>query len=182
MAAIDDDKGRITRSRSGDPDAFESLIREHQKMIYSLCYRMSGSAADAADLAQDTFVRAFQRIDSFRSEAKFSSWLYRIAMNECLNWRKANTRRSRLHKEWSEEPNESETQPDVNSQQIQAALLKLHPKQRAAVILTIYEGLNHAEAARMLGCSEATVSWRLFAARKKLKQLLRHLHYPESKP
>ena len=141
-------------------------------MIHSLCYRMSGSLADAEDLAQETFLHAYQHLAGFRSEARFSSWLYRIAVNQCLNWQKRRQRREQLHKEWSEqdrEPSGAETGP---ARQVQEALLKLPPKQRAAVILTTYDGLNHAEAAAVLGCSETTVSWRLFAARRKLKRLL----------
>ena len=64
---------------------------------------------------------------------------------------------------------------DIRTEAVQEALMGLHPKQRAAVVLTVYEGLNHAEAAKVLGCSETTVSWRIFAARKKLKRSLRAL-------
>jgi RNA polymerase sigma-70 factor (ECF subfamily) len=129
--------------------------------------------ADAEDLAQEAFVQAHQQLGSFRSEARFSSWLCRIAINLCLNWRKRQQRRERVHEEWNlaheaaAEPNKAVTQA------VQDALMQLPPKQRAAVVLTVYDGLNHAEAARVLGCSEATVSWRLFAARGKLKRLLK---------
>src|SRR5438046_807679 len=98
MVASDDEQRRIVLSQNGDHDAFESLIREHQKMVHSLCYRMTGSTADSADLAQETFIHAFQNLPSFRSESKFSSWLYRIALKRCLNWRKAGARRAELHK------------------------------------------------------------------------------------
>ena len=174
MVASDDEQHRIGLSQKGDHDAFESLIIEHQKMIHSLCYRMTGSVADSEDLAQETFIHAFQNLHAFRSEAKFSSWLYRIALNRCLNWRKAGARRAALHKTWSEQPMESSS-PTGRDQQIQEALMKLDPKQRAAVVLTTYDGLNHAEAARVLDCSETTVSWRIFAARRKLKRLLKGL-------
>ena len=157
--------------QNGDHAAFESLIREYQKMIHSLCYRMTGSMADSEDLAQETFIQAFQNLRTFRAESKFSSWLYRIAVNQCLNWRKADARRDQLHKTWSEQPREESRRAD-QSEQIQEALLQLDPKQLAAIVLTTYDGLNHAEAARALGCSETTISWRIFAARKKLKRLL----------
>ena len=141
-------------------------------MIYSLCYRMSGSLADAEDLAQETFIHAYQHLDGFRAEARFSSWLYRIAVNLCLNWQKRRSRLDQLHREWSEQDREPAAGDAGRAQQIQEALLKLPPKQRAAVVLTAYDGLSHAEAAAALGCSETTVSWRLFAARAKLKRLL----------
>jgi RNA polymerase sigma-70 factor (ECF subfamily) len=99
--------------------------------------------------------------------------LYRIAVNQCLNWRKRTARRDRLHREWSEETRDSRSDGPVGGQEVQEALLKLNPKQRAAVVLTTYDGLTHAEAAKTLGCSETTISWRLFAARRKLKALLK---------
>ena len=180
MAATDDDRRRIVESQNGDHGAFEALIRDHQRMIQSLCYRMSGSLADAEDLAQETFIHAYQHLDGFRAEARFSSWLYRIAVNQCLNWQKRRQRLDQLHKEWSEQAREPSGADTGRFQQIQEALLKLPPKQRAAVILTAYDGLTHAEAAAALGCSETTVSWRLFAARGKLKRLLKDYVKPKA--
>jgi RNA polymerase sigma-70 factor (ECF subfamily) len=141
---------------------------------------MSGSLADAEDLAQETFIHAYQHLDGFRAEARFSSWLYRIAVNQCLNWQKRRQRLDQLHKEWSEQDREPSGADTGRTQQIQEALLKLPPKQRAAVILTAYDGLTHAEAAAALGCSETTVSWRLFAARGKLKRLLKDFNRPKA--
>ena len=154
---------------------FEALIREHQRMIHSLCYRMTGSLADAEDLAQETFIHAYQHLDGFRQEAKFSSWVYRIAVNLCLNWQKRQQRLDQAHRQWAEERETRETagHDGARTQHVQQALLRLAPKQRAAIILTIYDGLSHAEAAQVLGCSETTVSWRLFAARRKLKHFLK---------
>jgi len=168
-----DDQGWIEQSRSGDHEAFESLVRKYQRMIYSLTFRMSGSVADAEDLTQETFVRAFEQLDGFRAEARFSSWLYRIAVNQCLNWRKRGERRERLHHAWQEHHSNAAIRRHDRSEQVQVALLKLSPEQRAAIVLTVYEEMSHREAARVLGCSETTVSWRLFVARRKLKQLLR---------
>jgi RNA polymerase sigma-70 factor (ECF subfamily) len=142
-------------------------------MIHSLCYRMTGSLEDAEDLAQETFVHAYQHFDGFRAEARVSSWLYRIAVNQCLNWRKRTQRLARQRKDWSEQAGGPAAAEAPLACQVREALLSLDPKQRAAVVLTTYDGLTHAEAARALGCSETTVSWRLFAARRKLKRLLR---------
>ncbi len=128
--------------------------------------------ADAEDLAQDVFIQAFRQLAAYRAEAKFSSWLYRIAVNQCLNWKKRQERRERLHTDWGWHQETAGGPDGRRMQQVQDALMKLNPKQRAAVILTTYDGLNHAEAARALGCSETTVSWRLFAARARLKKIL----------
>jgi RNA polymerase sigma-70 factor (ECF subfamily) len=134
---------------------------------------MTGSLADAEDLAQETFIHAYQHLEQFRSDARFSSWLYRIAVNQCLNWRKRAERQSRLHQEFAHDAPSAQSRIDPRTQQVQEALLELSPKQRAAVILTCYDGLSHAEAARALGCSETTVSWRVFAAKRKLKRILK---------
>jgi len=172
MVATDDEKAWITRSQNGDPEAFAALVTQYQKMIHGLTFRMTGSIGDAEDLAQETFIQAYQQIGRFRGEAAFSSWLYRIGVNRCLNWRKREQRRAEVHEEWSR-AGANEAEPDRSTAGlVQEALLKLHPKQRAAIILTVYEGHNHAEAARILDCSETTVSWRVFAARRKLKRWL----------
>jgi RNA polymerase sigma-70 factor, ECF subfamily len=172
MAELDEEKLWIARSRQGDHEAFEALVKCYQKMIHALTYRMTGSLTDGEDLAQDTFIQAFRQLHSYRGDAKFSSWLYRIGINLCLNWKKSRERQQKTHEEYGQNL-EMEATPDVRrAQQVQEALMKLHPKQRAAIVLTTYDGLNHAEAAEVLGCSETTVSWRIFAARAKLKKLL----------
>jgi RNA polymerase sigma-70 factor (ECF subfamily) len=172
----DADEELVLQSQNGDPAAFEALIRNHQHMVHSLTYRMTGSLADAEDLAQETFIRAYEQIGAFRGASKFSTWLYRIAINTCLNWRQSEARRFQLQEKCAEEfavwHAAGENPPGDQANEIQAALLKLPAKQRAAIVLTIYDGLNHAEAAQVLHCSETTVSWRVFAAKRKLKRLL----------
>ena len=174
MSDTDEEKIWVLQSREGNPAAFEALIRAHQRMIHSLTFRMTGSMADAEDLAQETFIRAYRQLDSYQGAAKFSSWLYRIAVNTCLNWRQREMRRDQIHTQWAESNavSQSELGADATGGEVQAALMKLPAKQRAAIVLTIYDGHNHAEAAKILGCSETTVSWRVFAARRKLKRLL----------
>jgi len=174
----DPDEALVRQSQNGDPAAFESLIRKHQRMICSLTYRMTGSLADAEDLAQETFIRAYRQIGGYRAASKFSTWLYRIAINVCLNWRQRESLRNDVHANWADNegaPGAAGESAPAGSElagRVQAALLKLPAKQRAAIMLTVYDGLNHAEAAKVLGCSEATVSWRVFVARRRLKAWL----------
>jgi RNA polymerase sigma-70 factor (ECF subfamily) len=172
----DADEELVLQSQNGDLAAFEALIRNYQHMVHSLTFRMTGSLADAEDLAQETFIRAYEQIGSFRGASKFSTWLYRIAVNTCLNWRQSEARRFQLYAHAAEEISTrhagGETFTADQANEVQAALLKLPAKQRAAIVLTIYDGLNHAEAAQVLGCQETTVSWRVFAAKRKLKRLL----------
>ena len=81
----DPDESLVVQCLNGDPAAFETLVRNHQRMIHSLTYRMTGSPADAEDLAQETFVRAYEQLAGYHGSAKFSTWLYRIAINLCFN-------------------------------------------------------------------------------------------------
>jgi RNA polymerase sigma-70 factor (ECF subfamily) len=172
----DADAELVLKSQNGDPAAFEELVRHHQHMVHSLTFRMTGSPADAEDLAQETFLRAYEQIGSFRGASKFSTWLYRIAVNTCLNWRQSEARRFQLQNRAAEELSTQQAGGRVSAaaepNEVQAALLKLPAKQRAAIVLTIYDGLNHAEAAKILHCSETTVSWRVFTAKRKLKHWL----------
>ena len=172
MEERDEELGWVRRSQSGDSEAFEALVRRYQRMIHALAYRMTGSVADAEDLAQEVFIQAFRRLDSFRGDAKFSSWLYRIGVNTCLNWRKSAQRREKLHQDWADSDHGASSGTNELAVRVQEALTQLPAKQRAAVILTTYDEMTHAEAARVLGCSETTISWRVFAARKLLKKWL----------
>jgi RNA polymerase sigma-70 factor, ECF subfamily len=174
----DADKDLVLQSQNGSVAAFETLIRNHQTMIHALTFRMTGSSADAEDLAQETFIRAYEQINRFNGGAKFSTWLYSIAVHACLNWRRDEARRFQAHTNCAGEifarylAGENSPAKNGACEQVQSALLKLPAKQRAAIVLTIYDGMNHAEAAQVLGCSETTVSWRVFAARRKLKSWL----------
>jgi len=177
MTELDEESVWVARSRDGDPDAFADLVRTHQRMIHHLAFRMTGSLAEADDLAQETFVRAYRRISDFQSNAKFSSWLYRIALNLCLDWREREHRRYQANLAWAAQTADlaPTLHADETSELVQAALLRLPPKQRAVIILTVYDHLSHAEAASIVGCAEATVSWRVFVARRSLAKMLHHL-------
>lgn len=173
----DPDDALVIQSQSGDPAAFAELVVKHQRMIHSLTFRMTGSLDDAEDLAQETFINAYRQIGSYRGLSKFSTWLYRIAINACLNWRQKESRRREMNGKWiehnGEHTNGCETPAiDDRSERVHRALLKLPVKQRAAVMLTLHDGFTHAEAAEILNCSETTVSWRVFAAKRKLKHWL----------
>ncbi len=174
MVETAEEQRLVRASQDGDAAAFESLVRQYQKMIHALAFRMSGSWADAQDRAQETFIHAYQQLGSFRGDSQFSSWLYRIAINQCLNAKKRVQRNSKLSDEWKSRQDETGESADTSAR-VQEALLQLNEKQRAAVVLTTYEGHNHREAAKIMGCSETTVSWYLFTARAKLKSSLRDL-------
>ena len=184
MAGSDDESKLIERSLSGDPEAYAALVSQHQKMIRAVTFRMTGSLDDAEELAQDAFLRAYQQLGSFSGGAKFSTWLCKIAINLSLDWRRRESRRDDIHSKWAaetvSESNPGGGFPDELSRRVQAALNRLPVKQRAAIVLTIYENQSHAEAAKTLGCTEATISWRVFAARQKLKRLLKDISHEQA--
>ena len=179
MAGSDDESKLVEQSLAGDPEAYAALVNQHQQMIRAMTFRMTGSLDDAEDLAQDAFLRAYQQLAAFNARSKFSTWLCQIAINLSLDWRRRENRREDIHSKWAAEVvSESSSGagfPDELSRQVQAALNRLPVKQRAAIILTIYENQSHAEAAKTLGCAEVTISWRVFAARQKLKRLLKNI-------
>ena len=180
---LENEQRCVARVLQGDLDSFGDLVRHHHAMIHALAYRMTGSSADADELTQETFVRAWQRIGQFRGESRFSSWLYRIGMTACLNWSEQNARRHRRNERWELERDRPDDAADgAANERVHDALQKLEPKFRAAVVLTIYDGLGHKEAARVLGCSETTVSWRVFMAKRRLKKLLGGREPKEGQP
>ena len=184
MAGSDNESKLIEQSLSGDPEAYAALVSQHQKMIRAMTFRMTGSLDDAEDLAQDTFLRAYRQLGSFGGGSKFSTWLCKIAINLSLDWRRRESRRDNIHSRWAAEVvsgnSSNDGFPDELSRRVQDALNRLPAKQRAAIVLTIYENQSHAEAAKTLGCTEATISWRVFAARQKLKRLLKDLPHEQS--
>jgi len=179
-----DELNWIQNSLAGDTEAYAALVKEHQKMVHAMAFRMTGSLADAEDLTQETFLRAFRQLGSFRGESKFSTWLCQIAVNLGLNWRARENRRDGIHSEWAQNAiSENDSRggfPDELSRRVQNALDKLPAKQRAAIVLTVYEDRSHAEAAKILNCTEATISWRVFAARQKLKRLLKGISHEQT--
>jgi RNA polymerase sigma-70 factor, ECF subfamily len=183
MAPPDDELNWIRNSLAGDMEAYAALVKQYQNMVHALAFRMTGSLDDAEDLAQETFLRAYRQLDSFRGEAKFSTWLCQIAVNLSLNWRARESRRGDVHSKWAEnttaERDAPDEYPDELSCRVQQALNRLPAKQRAAIVLTIYESRTHAEAAKLLDCTEATISWRVFAARRKLKRWLKPISHEQ---
>jgi RNA polymerase sigma-70 factor (ECF subfamily) len=168
--AGDDEPKLIERSLSGDPEAYGALVKRYQNMARAVAFRMTGSLNDAEELAQEAFLRAHRQLASFGGASKFSTWLCKIVINLSLDWRRRESRRDHIHAKWAAETAAGSGAeagfPDELSRRVQAALDRLPVKQRAAIVLTIYENQSHAEAAKTLGCAETTISWRVFAARQ----------------
>ncbi len=169
----------VQLSLIGDSRAFEYLVRRHYEMVYRVSYKWCGVKEDAEDIAQDVCVKLAQKLNTFAQKSSFKTWLYRITINTAKDYVKKRASKATLETDVSlaqigDNPGPAPDDPLV-AEQLQAALNRLPEKQKAAVLLVLGEGLRHKEAAKIMNCQEATVSWRIFQARKKLKRLLRPL-------
>lgn len=162
-----DDAVLVAAAREGGSDAFELLIRRHQGAVYGLALRMLGSEADAQDAAQGAFVQAWRGLAHFRGESAFSTWMYRIMANRCLNLLAQRRPMDALSDDLADgrdDPAEV-VAGRARMQAVAAAILRLGPDQRAALVLREFQGLSYAEIAEVLGVSVAAVKGRIHRAR-----------------
>jgi RNA polymerase sigma-70 factor (ECF subfamily) len=165
----------VAACQRGDRQAFDHLVERYQRDVYRLCYRYVGRHEDANDLAQEVFLRAWRSIGRFRGDSAFSTWLYRIGVNACLNYRALKRVPTQELPEALPDPDRgalarAEDEDDVR--RVRAAVARLPEKQRATVILKVYHDLSHEEVASVLGSSVGTVKSNLFHALGNLKRLL----------
>ena len=161
--------------------AFEELYKRHSGRLYSVAYRMSGSAADAEDLLQDVFLQVYRRIDSYRGEAALGTWLYRLAVNTCLDHLRSHQGRQRKATDFIDDVEGLEPvanpfwRPDraLDRMDLESAISRLPPSYRAAFVLHDVEGHEHHEVAEMLGIAEGTSKSLLHKARIRLRAFLR---------
>jgi len=173
----------IKRFQRGDTTAFALLVEQHQDRIYNLCRRMLGHAQNAEDAAQDTFLKAYRHLGKFTPDASFSTWLYRIAVNTCLDHKKKPFWESLFKKSaGGEECLRPELSHDFSperlyeakqmGQVLQACLDRLSPKLRAVILLRELEGCSYEEIAGVMDISPGTVKSRLARAREELRKLI----------
>ncbi len=169
----------ITKFKAGDTSAFEQLVRLHQDRVYSLCRRLLGNAQEAEDAAQDSFIKAYRNLPRFTPDASFYTWLYRIAVNTCLDYKKRPFFASLFTRSPDDEEFEAWELPDELSPErlyeskqmgeaVQRALQKLSPKLKTVIVLKEMEGLSYEEIAAVLEVSLGTVKSRLSRAREEL--------------
>ncbi len=186
MSKKADDLQILKRFNNGDISAFEELVLKYQDRIYNLCRHMLGNIHDAEDAAQDTFIKAYHNLDNFRPEASFYTWLYRIAVNTCLDYKKRPFFESFFKEadegeDYIDEPASDRPSPEklYESKQIGLALhngiRNLPLKLRTAIVLKEIEGLSYEEIADILEVSIGTVKSRISRAREELKQHLKNL-------
>lgn len=183
-----DEPSLVRRAQGGDLDAFDVLVRRHQERVYSTVYHMTSNHEDAADITQETFIKAYNALRGFKGDCGFFTWLYRIAVNRTLNFLKQ--RRNRVpHLSLNDLDFNAEHDPELVAfvseqtprrqidltelqQKLNVALLKLSEVHRMVVILHDIQGLPHDEIAAIMDCNPGTIRSRLFYARQQLQALL----------
>ncbi len=173
----------IAKFKRGDRSVFEVLVLKYQDRIYNLCLYMLGNSQDAEDVAQETFIKAYRNLDSFETHAPFYTWIYRIGINTCLDYKKkASSRYERFHVDidslQQEIPYEISPENHLKmseiSESVQAALLEIPAKLRSVIVLKEIEDLSYEEISRVLKISIGTVKSRISRARELLRKKLRN--------
>jgi len=181
----------IRKAQRGNLPAFEKLVHDYDAKIMQLIFNMVNDTEDTKDLYQEVFIKAFQSIKTFRFRSEFYTWLVRIAINTCINFRKRNSyrRHESIDNDWDEDEKSwkiSLTAGDGNpeqllirnelNKQIQQSINQLSTRQRSVFVLKHYHGYKLKEIADMMNCSEGTVKNYMFRAVQKLKKLLQDYH------
>lgn len=174
----------IKKAAKGDPDAFETLMVQYQTPVYNLCYRILGNPDDAADMTQETFLKAWKYLEGFHMESSLSTWLYRLANNACLDFLRSKKRRPTISLVTEDEegeqtvfdpvdpsplPDEVLIQKEEN-QILQEALQSLDEQQRAILTLRVVNDLSYEDISQVLQIKEGTVKSRLARARENLRK------------
>ena len=178
------DEELVLKAQQGDVKAFDELVERYHDRIYGLTYNMTSNREDAEDLTQDIFVKAFEALPRFRGKSSFYTWLYRIAINKTINYRKKRNRNRALSlDQFDQDIKTDDTYHELTAkgsplrninltelqQRLNAALQKLSDKHRTVVIMHDMQGIPHEEIAKMVGTSVGTVRSRLFYARRQMQ-------------
>lgn len=183
------DAALVQRVRAGDYSAFETLVQRHEKKIYNLAYRMMGNQEDASDILQEAFLQSFRKLDTFKGESDFSTWIYRIAVNLCLMkkrkekgrrvisldapvlYQRQKELRTVVPDDWSKNPLASLENKELKKK-LAEAIKELPADYRTVFLLREAQGLSNEEAAKVLKVSVAAVKSRLHRARLFLRDKL----------
>ena len=184
---VADDFVLVQRAQQGEESAYDELVKRYQERVYATIYHMTANHEDAGDLAQETFIKGFQALKSFKGDSSFYTWVYRIAVNKTINFLKQ--RKNRSHLSLNDLDLNAENDPDMVAlvcdktprreaglselqEKLNAAMLKLSPPHRLVVTLHDVQGLAHEEIANIMDCNIGTVRSRLFYARQQLQAYL----------
>jgi len=175
--AAAEDRVLVAAFLAGSQDAFQVIVTRHQRAVYQVCYRFVRNHEDASDLAQDVFVRAFKGLKNFKGDSALSTWLYRVGVNCCLN--KIAARRpdteplleARHVDPRSDDPFRAVARSE-KATEVRRAIAQLPPRQRATLLLRVYQELSHEEIAGILGGTVGATKANFFHALSNLKRLL----------
>lgn len=168
------DESLATRAAEGDREAFAALVGRHYDRILGLCFRLTGARAEAEDLTQDICLALPAKLGSWRGEARFTTWLYRVAVNAAHDRRRRAATRARAADGWGDwEVNRRAgiAEAEAAGDWLAATMARLPPELRDTVALTLGEALSQKEAAEVLGLSEGTVAWRMSEVKKRLRAM-----------
>ena len=172
-----DEQQLVEACLAGREGAFDLVVERHRRSVYQLCYRFVGNHEDASDLSQDVFLRAYRGLKNFRGGSSLATWLYRIGVNVCLNRvavKKPITEdiEARQHVDTVRETQVDRVLREERAVKVRAAIAQLPPKQRATLVLRMYQELSHEEIAAVLDSSVGAVKANFFHALGNLKRLL----------
>ena len=179
-----DEKLIIKKAAQGDSQAFEQLVLAHEDRVYNLCLRMTGNPEDAADLAQEAFIKAWRGLSFYKFEASFSTWLYRLTSNVCIDFLRRRKRRDEVSLTTQDEQPEQIELPDLAPspeeqmqtkqlrQAVASAMEQLEEEFRMVLTLRVVEELSYEEIAQIMDLKVGTVKSRLARAREKLRKIL----------
>jgi RNA polymerase sigma-70 factor (ECF subfamily) len=165
----------VKRAKAGDRLAFAQLLEDHYDFIFRTACKWSGRKSDAEDIAQDVCIKLATAIQSFDGRSAFTSWLYRVTVNMVRDMQRSSSRRDKNIDAFSlvhPEDDPGNQEESATAKELWRAVSELPEKQREAIMLVYAEDMNHADAAEIMGCKEATVSWHIHEAKKTLRGLL----------
>ena len=167
------DELMVARAQRGDSRAFESLYRQHHRRIYALCCRMLVDRSLAEELVQEAFINAWRQLPNFRGDAKFSSWLHRIAVNAVISYQRKNSRWLNWLKSGTDEiPEQLAAETPGLKRDLEGAIAALPDRARQVFVLCDVEGYSHEEVGELLGVAVGTSKAQLFRARELLRGML----------
>ena len=171
-----DERALVQACLEGQPGAFDLIVERHRRAVYQLCYRIVGNHEDASDLSQDVFLRAFRGLRNFRGHSSLSTWLYRIAVNVCLNRLGArNVPEPIDDRQFVDDRAESAAERLLRRERasrLRRAIARLPRKQRLTVVLRAFHEMSHQQIAEVLGSSVGAVKANFFHALGNLKRIL----------
>ena len=169
-----DDTDLVRQCLAGNKKAFERLVEKYHKTIFNIVYRMTRNYEDSADITQSVFLKTYENLGAFKPKFKFFSWLYRIVVNEALNFIKSGKKLSELDSKLiSTEKNPEQKYADIElGVQVQSALMELDPEYRILILLKHFQHCSYQEISESLGLPLKKVKSRLYSARQMLKDIL----------